>query len=154
MALGVAAKAGGKGVKAVGRYIRANPGGAFNALQGGLSINNRVKQGESFMGAAAKEGLQMVMWKTNPGIMAGIQGAQMAYSGTKAAYQFRRRKHDSIVQGLESAAGNTVGGGYMDTNAAATMRQAAVQQIQGNKMNARSALGGEARIFAGNAGYG
>lgn len=153
MALGVAAKAGSKGVQAIGRYIRANPGGAINAVQGGLSINSRVKRGDSFMGAVAKEGANMAMWATNPGIMMGIQGAQMAYSGTKAAYQFRRRKHDSIVQGLESAAGNTVGGGYMDTNAAATMRQAAVQQIQGNKMNARSALGGEARIFAGNAGY-
>jgi hypothetical protein len=41
-----------------------------------------------------------------------------------------------------------VGGNYMDTQRALTMRQAAVQAIQGSKLNARSALGGEARILA------
>jgi hypothetical protein len=38
----------------------------------------------------------------------------------------------------------------MDTQRAQTMRQAAVQAIQGSKLNARSALGGEAQIFANN----
>jgi hypothetical protein len=36
---------------------------------------------------------------------------------------------------------------YTDTEQALTMRQAAVQAIQGSKLNARSALGGEARLM-------
>ena len=36
---------------------------------------------------------------------------------------------------------------YQDTQQAYTMRQSAVQAIQGSKMNARSALGGEARLM-------
>lgn len=36
---------------------------------------------------------------------------------------------------------------YTDTQAAYTMREAAVQAIQGSKLNARSALGGEARLM-------
>jgi hypothetical protein len=36
---------------------------------------------------------------------------------------------------------------YTDTEQALTMRQSAVQAIQGSKLNARSALGGEARLM-------
>lgn len=36
---------------------------------------------------------------------------------------------------------------YSDTEQAYTMRQAAIQAIQGSKLNARSALGGEARLM-------
>jgi hypothetical protein len=36
---------------------------------------------------------------------------------------------------------------YMDTQQASTMRQAAVQAIQGSKLNARNALGGEAALL-------
>ncbi|MFP3359475.1 hypothetical protein R0K17_19275, partial [Planococcus sp. SIMBA_143] len=42
----------------------------------------------------------------------------------------------------------TIGGGYMDTQRALTMRQAAVQSIEASKMNSRSSLGGEARILS------
>lgn len=41
---------------------------------------------------------------------------------------------------------------YQDTNQALTMRQAAVQAIQGSKLNARNALGGEASLM--HRGYG
>lgn len=36
---------------------------------------------------------------------------------------------------------------YRDSNAALTMRQASVQAIQGSKLNARNALGGEASLM-------
>jgi hypothetical protein len=36
---------------------------------------------------------------------------------------------------------------YQDTQQAATMRQAAIQAIQGSKLNARNALGGEAAMM-------
>ena len=39
-------------------------------------------------------------------------------------------------------------GDFVDTRGAQTMRQATVQAIQGSKMNARSALGGEAKILS------
>lgn len=41
---------------------------------------------------------------------------------------------------------------YQDTEQAVTMRQASVQAIQGSKMNARNALGGEAALM--HRGYG
>ena len=153
MGLGTASKAVSKGIKKIGQFAMANPGAAKEALSFGFQVNMRTKQGDTMMGAMAKEGLEFALWARHPAIMGGVMAGQFAYHGTKAAYQFRRRRHGEVVGGLEAAAGNVIGGNYMDTNAAVTMRQAAVQQIQGNKMNARSALGGEARIFAGNAGY-
>lgn len=76
-------------------------------------------------------------------------GAQLAPSvvqGAQAAHQFRRTKAEEFANIRQYS--QQVGGQYMDTNQALTMRQAAVEQIQGNKLNARSALGGEARIFS------
>lgn len=71
--------------------------------------------------------------------------APVAYDVAKAGVQWWR-KRDAMFQNLYQR--GEVGGGYVDTQQALTMRQAAVQAIQGSKLNARSALGGEARILS------
>ena len=127
----------------------------FEVVQSTSAVNNRLDQGDTLFSAVAKEAVQTALYMspyTRP-FMYAKDAAQMAYGGTKAAYAFRRQRHDQYNSMRQAAYGNVVGGNYMDTNAALTMRQAAVQQIQGNKLNARSALGGEARILSRNMPY-
>jgi hypothetical protein len=72
---------------------------------------------------------------------------QLGVQGYTAAYNWQRQKradwNNAHLQGM-------VGGNYQDSQRALTMRQAAVEAIQGSKLNARSALGGEARILNSN----
>lgn len=144
---------------AVNKVKSLGIGGAFHvgveAVQSTLAVNQRLDQGDTLFSAVTKEAVQTALYMspyTAPFMYAKDIG-QMAYGGTKAAYAFRRQRHDQYNSMREAAYSNVVGGNYMDTNAALTMRQAAVQQIQGNKLNARSALGGEARILSRNMPY-
>lgn len=124
-------------------------------IQSTFAVNQRMDQGDTLASAVTKEAAQTALYMlpyTRP-FMFAKDIAQMSYEGTKAAYAFRRQRHDQYNSMREAAYSNVVGGNYMDTNAALTMRQAAVQQIQGNKLNARSALGGEARILSRNMPY-
>ena len=98
--------------------------------------------------AVTKEAVNTALWMTAPGVMAAATAAPMIAAGVQGAYRFRRQRHEAITGQLNHATSGVVGGNFQDSEHAATMRQAAVQQIQGNKLNARSALGGEARIFS------
>ena len=110
-------------------------------------VNNQTKQGNGLGVSIMKAGIETALWDLHPAAMMVATLAPMAVQGGVAAHKFRRQrteerydmKHNSYAQ---------IGGGFIDTMQAQTMRQAAVQQIQGNKLNARSALGGEARIFS------
>ena len=126
-----------------------NPLGALEVLGTGSGMKYRMNNGDSFMSAAFKETVENALYASNPAIMSAIQMAPLAYQGVKAAHDFRKRKSEEMHDMRYNMYGK-IGGNYMDTSRAVTMRQAAVQQIQGNKLNARSALGGEARIFANN----
>lgn len=126
-----------------------NPLAALEILGTGSSMKYRMNNGDSFMSAAFKETAENALYASNPAIMSAIQMAPLAYQGVKAAHDFRKRKSEELHDMRYNMYGK-IGGNYMDTSRAVTMRQAAVQQIQGNKLNARSALGGEARIFANN----
>ena len=126
-----------------------NPLAALEILGTGSSMKYRMNNGDSFMSAAFKETVENALYASNPAIMSAIQMAPLAYQGVKAAHDFRKRKSEEMHDMRYNMYGK-IGGNYMDTSRAVTMRQAAVQQIQGNKLNARSALGGEARIFANN----
>lgn len=136
-------------ISAASKNVLTKKGVAL-AADFGIGTYGRVKDGSGLMSAIGREAISSALWATQPHLMTGIMAAQFAVQGTQAAYAFRRQAHTKFTGMLESAGSNQVGGGYMDTNQAATMRQAAFQQIQGNKINARSALGGEARIFANN----
>lgn len=156
MGLGVAAKslikgASALGSKKIGGVSMAAAG--FELAQSTWSVKSDVEQGHSMKSSVGRELFNSALFMYNAPLAMAVTTAPMIYQGAKMAHQFRRQKHDNIISGMEHAAGNTVGGNYLDTNQAATMRQAAVQQIQGNKLNARSSLGGEARIFSGYNGY-
>lgn len=155
MGIGASAKAvtGGflaSGVKKGVGYAIRNPIQVGGMAMEGLGAIQSIKQSDSFVGGVAKEALNMALYHTNPGLMMALQLAPAAYHGTKALHEFRENRTKEIFDMTYNQYGR-VGGGYRDTYQAQTMRQAAVQQIQGNKLNARSALGGEARLFAHNA---
>lgn len=138
-------KAGRKSLE----IAKQNPLGFLEVAGSAYGVNQRMSRGDSFMSAAFKEGVEGALYMTNPGLMTAIDLAPLAYQGVKSAHDFRRRKAEEMHDLRYNMYGK-IGGGYMDTSRALTMRQAAVQQIQGNKLNARSALGGEARIFSNN----
>lgn len=146
MALGAVASSLSKG--AISAVKKIGIGGAFEAFTFGSDVNRRVKSGDSMTSAVTKEAVNTALWMTAPGVMAATMAAPMIAAGVQGAYRFRRQRHEAITGQLNHATSGVVGGNFQDSEHAATMRQAAVQQIQGNKLNARSALGGEARIFA------
>lgn len=143
-ALSASKSALGTGVKS----IASHPGAMIGAAGFAMDTNYHLKQGTGMGTSLFKAGVENALWATNPALMAGVQLAPLAVQGTIAAHDFRRRRGQEIQDAKYNR--GRVGGNYMDTSQAQTMRQAAVQQIQGNKLNARSALGGEARIFANN----
>lgn len=146
MALGAVASSLSKG--AIGAAKKIGVSGTFEALTFGNDVNQRMKRGDSMTSAITKEAVNTALWMTAPGVMAATMAAQVIPAGIQGAYRFRRQRHEAITGESNHATSGVVGGNFQDSEHAATMRQAAVQQIQGNKLNARSALGGEARIFA------
>jgi hypothetical protein len=97
--------------------------------------------------AVLKAGASTALWYTAPGIMTAYSIASAVPQVASAGYQWYQKQ-----QSWWSTAhlNGQVGGNYQDSQRALTMRQAAVQAIQGSKLNARSALGGEARILNNN----
>lgn len=146
MSLGAVASSISKG--AIGAAKKIGVGGTIEAFTFGSDVNRRVKSGDSMTSAIAKEAVNTAMWMYAPQAMTAVMGAQIAATAIPAAYRFRRQRHEAMIGQLNHATSGVVGGNFQDSEHAATMRQAAVQQIQGNKLNARSALGGEARIFS------
>lgn len=145
----VAAKAGAliaTGGKNAGRYIMNNPGKMMMGLDVASGLNHNIKEGRSLGASALRVGADIAAYSVFGGAYAAAQAGYGAYQMAGAAVDYRKRKGQELAIQSE---GGRVGGNFMDTDQAQTMRQAAVQQIQANKMNARSALGGEARIFSG-----
>ena len=116
-----------------------------NLAFGALSVPMNMAGGDDFGTAALRAGAETALWYTAPGLMTAYTAATTIPSVASAGIQWHRGKvnewNRSFLQGQ-------VGGNYVDTQRALTMRQAAVQSIQGSKLNARSALGGEARILS------
>lgn len=136
--------------------IKAGAKGGFNAVKSGKvsllgakdfvsTVNNETKEGRSLGASLVKGSAGYLAYAMAPQAMLGMKLATGARSGAVAAIDFRKRRGHQIAAENHH---NVIGRGFQDTNAAQTMRQAATQQIQANKMNARSALGGEARIFS------
>lgn len=112
-----------------------------------LDTYMNMKAGDDFGTAAFKGVATGMLWATAPGVMTAHMVGSLAVGGVTGGQQRHRRAKDKFGMNMHTG---TVGGGYMDTNRALTMRQAAVEAIQGSKLNARSALGGEARILNSN----
>lgn len=149
MGLAKTAASGAAGYLKSGIGVAAkNPGLLMGAGMAAMDVKSQVDSGNSLGTSIFKAGVNGALYASNPVLMTAIDLAPLAYQGLVGAHQFRKQKGQQLFDQKHNNYGR-VGGGYTDTMQAQTMRQAAVQQIQGNKLNARSALGGEARIFAG-----
>jgi hypothetical protein len=130
--------------------MRARAGGLWtkgNIGFGVLDAAMNVAAGDDAGTAVLKAGVNTALWYTAPGLMTAYSIASAVPQGVGAAYQWHKKQ---TTWWNNAHLNGQVGGNYQDTQRALTMRQAAVQAIQGSKLNARSALGGEARILNNN----
>lgn len=132
-----------KGASATSKAIK-NVGIGGVGIWAGIDTVMNMKAGDDF-GTAALKGIGSgMLWATMPGIMTAHMVATSAPAVINSVNQYKRQKESWwYKQHLPN-----FGGSYQDTRRAQTMRQAAVEAIQGSKLNARSALGGEARILS------
>lgn len=110
----------------------------------GIDTYMNLKAGDNLGTAAVKGAVTGMLWTTMPGLMTAHMLATSMPGVVSAVNNWTRQKE---VWWNQAHRGN-FGGNYQDTQRALTMRQAAVEAIQGSKLNARSALGGEARILS------
>jgi hypothetical protein len=129
----------GKGVAAL-TGIGA-PSLPFVGIDSAMNIANGDSLGTGVMKGFATGALMASM----PPVAVGMMALDAAGLGVKGYSWYKER--DRQLRSMVSQS-NVVGGGYQDTERALTMRQASIQAIQGSKLNARSALGGEARILS------
>lgn len=101
--------------------------------------------GDDLGTAMTKASVTGALAASNPVLFGGIMLGSLANDAYWGVNQFNHKKEQ--WWNSQYASDNRVGGNYVDTQRAQTMRQAAVLQIQGSKLNARSALGGEAKIM-------
>lgn len=101
---------------------------------------------ESMPTALRKGVVDSALWTVAPGIMTGLMVGSAGFAGAKALiggaeqkYHKNRQMYDKMNRPFQNS--------WQDTERSYTMRQAAVQAIQGSKLNARSAIGGEARLM-------
>lgn len=125
-----------KGLKGLG-----TPGGIGFAIDTGMNLAG----GDNIGTAAAKASVTGALFASNPVVMSVLTGASMLGEGMWAVQDFKFKKQKEWS--ARYARSNEVGGFYQDTMRAQTMRQAAVMAIQGSKLNARSALGSEAKLL-------
>ena len=99
--------------------------------------------GRSATSALTHGVIDAALWRTMPGPFMGyIAATSLPHAGVAVAQTVRDRRDE-----WNQLHRPNFGGKYRDTDHAYTMRQAAVQAISGSKMNARSAIGGEARLM-------
>lgn len=102
--------------------------------------------GDSLGTSVAKASVKSLLSFSNPYAMGAINTVGLVQKKLWDLQEFKHQKEQWWK--AQYATSNVVGGDFVDTRGAQTMRQAAVQAIQGSKMNARSALGGEAKILS------
>ncbi|WP_445486428.1 hypothetical protein [Niallia sp. 03133] len=125
--------------QSMSKFAKANT--AFAVFDTAMNMS----AGDDFGTAALKAGAGAALWAFAPWVMGAHLAATTLPMAGDALYNTHRQKVNQWnMQHLQG----TLGGNYMDTQRALTMRQAAVQAIESSKMNARSALGGEAKILA------
>lgn len=136
-------------IKKVGGAVISKGGlkktAGFTGLAFGVDTAMNLHDGNDLGTSVMKAGVTGVMAASNPALYLGLTGSSMIAQGAWALDNFKYQKKQWWQKQYNS--NNVVGGNYVDTQRAQTMRQAAVQAIQGSKMNARSALGGEAKIL-------
>lgn len=111
----------------------------------GIDTAFRLKQGDPVGPAIMKAIPETLAWTTMPGLMFGLLGVNMLGQAAPALINADSKLESKYAE-LHKR-GRRPSFQMMDTQQAATMRQAAVQAIQGSKLNARNALGGEAALM-------
>lgn len=140
-------------------------GGTIAANVGIFTVLDQSMTSNSLPTSIAKGALDTAAFMTIPGPYTAYMFGGLAFAGVRAAY---RKTQTNASRFNNMHVNNVVGGNYVDTqhaynmrqagvgqiaqsqalySRAATQRQAAVQAIQGSKLNARSALGSEARLL-------
>lgn len=102
-----------------------------------------VRSGKSFGSALVQGAGEALAFGMMPGPMMAYYGGMMAGAGVKAGMQAQTRIEGEYRQRVDPNPNFS----YRDSQQALTMRQAGIQAIQGSKMNARNALGGEASLM-------
>ena len=125
----------------MGLLTKGNIG--FGVVDAGMNM----AAGDDAGTAIGKAAVSTALWFTAPGVMTAHMAATMAPMAVSAGYNWHRQAKSNWQK---SHLQGQLGGMYQDSQRAMTMRQAAIEEIQGSKMNARSALGGEARILNNN----
>jgi hypothetical protein len=136
-------KSAGAGVKNAMGGKSFSPGLGAAAFNVGVDAFFALKEGNS-LGAAVAKGIPISLaWTVAPGAMWGMTIASVAggiVPGYIKADENLRSKYNQLHKTDPHFT-------FSDTRQAYTMRQAAVQAIQGSKLNARNALGGEAALM-------
>jgi hypothetical protein len=119
------------------------PGFGGAVFDYGANVVGSMMEGDSFGTSLFKAIPGSIAWAVAPGLMMTtsiasaipglVQGYMAADAKLASTYNMKHKPGTMFT--------------YQDTNQAATMRQAAVQAIQGSKLNARNALGGEAALM-------
>lgn len=122
----------------VPREIEGLKLGTFGWFMGiGIGMNFRLRQGEKFLPALAKEALEDVKYGLFPELLA-IQGGRALAEAYPAMNAMAEQRRANILNY------NTYGGGYTDTEANYAARARALETIKRHHM---AAIGGEARKF-------
>lgn len=127
--------------KMTGLFTKGNIG--FGVVDAAMNMAGGDDAGTAVM----KAGVSTALWYTMPGVMTAHLAATTVPAVASAYHTWNRQQ---TAWWNQQHLNGQVGGNYQDSQRALTMRQAAVEAIQGSKMNARSALGGEARILNSN----
>ncbi|WPA89739.1 hypothetical protein MTATph1_CDS0252 [Moorella phage MTATph1] len=110
-----------------------------------LDAYNNVKEGDSVPVGIAKAAATNALYLAFPELLPIQIGASLLPVVANGVNNFV----GSRIYTLNTVANRgSLGGNYIDTQAAATMRQQAVKAIQESNFNARLALGNEARMYA------
>lgn len=126
-----------------GKLAQKNVGWGLVAVDVGLNTFFNIKEGNSISTSLIKGTLQAIPYAIMPGPMFTYDLTRAGVALAKAAHQYNRVLSQKYTNMINPQPRFT----YMDTRQALTMRQAAVQAIQGSKLNARNALGGEAALM-------
>jgi len=132
-------------LKDSGKAVAGHKGALVAAgLNLGIGTFFGMREGESFSTAVIKTIPETVAWAVAPWTMTAITAASLVPIAVQGYIRVNNQHNKNRRVGTNFT--------YQDTQQALTMRQASVQAIQGSKMNARNALGGEASLM--HRGYG
>ncbi|MGL4820583.1 MAG: hypothetical protein ACRC5C_11480 [Bacilli bacterium] len=123
----------------------AKPASWAGVVMTGGSVAMNLAQGDNIGTVGVKMAADAAFSAVAPGPATALFAASLGKDIAVASTKFGIQKN--MWWNQQYSYQNTIGRGFNDTQAAQTMRQAAIQAIQGSKMNARSALGGEAKIL-------